>query len=47
MLLIETYWSVFFELFDRFLDLRTTPARWADTLAGIQTWVGRRASSRL
>ena len=44
MLLIETYWSVFFELFDRFLDLRTTPARWADTLAGIQTWVGRRAT---
>ncbi len=44
VLLIETYWNVFFELYDRFLDIRTTPARWADTLADIQTWVGRRAT---
>lgn len=43
MLQIEAYWSLFFELFDRFLDLRTTPSRWAETVKAVQNWVKKRA----
>ena len=43
MLQIERYWALFFELFDRFLDLRTAPAQWARTVDAVQAWVTRRA----
>lgn len=43
MLQIESYWTLFFELFDRFLDLRTSPPQWAQTVDAIQTWITRRS----
>jgi len=45
MLLIETYWSLFFELFDRFLDARTEPRRWAETVGSMREWAKRRAGA--
>ncbi len=43
MLQIETFWSAFFELFDRFLELRTHAPQWEDTLGRIRVWVKERA----
>ena len=43
MLHIESYWSVFFELFDRFLELRSNPTQWAGELDQMQQWAGHKA----
>jgi len=39
MMMIEFFWSAWLTLFDRFLDLRTDPTQWRQTLAKIHTWI--------
>ncbi len=41
MLFVETFWTAWLALFDRFLDLRTDPARWPDTLEAMRQWIAR------
>ncbi len=44
MLFIETFWSAWLALYDRFLDLRADPKRWPATLAALREWVGQLSS---
>jgi len=39
MLFIETFWSAWLSLYDRFLDLRTDPKQWAKTLDAMRQWI--------
>jgi len=39
MLFIETFWSAWFMLYDRFLDLRTDPKQWPKTLEAMKQWI--------
>jgi hypothetical protein len=39
MLFIETFWSVWLTLYDRFLDLRADPKQWPKTLGAMRTWI--------
>lgn len=39
MLFIETFWSAWLSLYDRFLDVRADPQLWPKTLDAIHTWV--------
>lgn len=39
MLMIETFWSAWLHLFDRFIDLRTDPDQWNDTIDSIRRWI--------
>ncbi|NLL82832.1 MAG: recombination-associated protein RdgC [Lentisphaerae bacterium] len=43
MIHIENYWSICFELYDRFLDLRVDTEAWAAVTNEIHEWVTRRA----
>jgi hypothetical protein len=40
MLFIETFWSAWLALYDRFLDLRTDPRLWPETLDAMRGWIG-------
>jgi len=44
MLHIETYRETFFDLYDRFLELRADSAQWATTVDAMQKWVAQRAA---
>lgn len=39
MLFVETFWSAWLSLYDRFLDLRTDPDQWPKTLAAMRQWI--------
>ena len=39
MLFIETFWSAWLALFDRFLEVRTDSQRWPQTLDAMRGWV--------
>ncbi len=39
MLFIETFWSAWLFLFDRFLDLRSDPNQWPKTMSAIRQWI--------
>jgi len=39
MLFIETFWSAWLSLYDRFLDLRTDPKQWPKTLEAMRQWI--------
>lgn len=39
MLFIETFWTAWLSLYDRFLDLRTDPKQWPKTLEAMRKWV--------
>jgi hypothetical protein len=39
MLFIETFWSAWLALYDRFLDLRVDSKKWPDTLAAMRAWI--------
>ena len=39
MLFIETFWTAWLSLYDRFLDLRTDPKLWAKTLDAMRQWI--------
>ncbi len=41
MLFIETFWTTWLALFDRFLDLRTDPKQWPETLSAMRQWIAR------
>ncbi|HRR34462.1 MAG TPA: recombination-associated protein RdgC [Kiritimatiellia bacterium] len=41
MLMIETFWSAWLALFDRFLDLRTDAQAWPKTLDAMRQWIAR------
>jgi hypothetical protein len=41
MLMIETFWSAWLALFDRFLELRTDAQAWPKTLNAIRQWIAR------
>jgi hypothetical protein len=45
MLFIETFWSAWLALYDRFLDLRTDRKRWPGTLDAMRGWIDRFSSS--
>jgi len=39
MLFIETFWSAWLSLYDRFLELRTDSKRWPQTLDAMKQWI--------
>jgi hypothetical protein len=39
MLFIETFWTAWLSLYDRFLDLRTDPKQWQKTLEAMRQWI--------
>ena len=39
MLFLETFWTAWLSLFDRFLDLRTDPKQWPKTLEAMRQWI--------
>ena len=39
MLFIETFWTAWLSLYDRFLDLRTDPQQWPKTLEAMRQWI--------
>ncbi|MEI7898852.1 MAG: recombination-associated protein RdgC [bacterium] len=39
MLLIETFWSAWLTLYDRFLDIRIDPRQWPKTLDAMRQWI--------
>ncbi len=39
MLFVETFWSAWLALYDRFLDVRTDPTRWPQTLDTMRKWI--------
>ena len=39
MLFIETFWGAWLALYDRFLDLRTDPKQWPNTLDAMRQWI--------
>ena len=39
MMQIETFCDTWFTLYDRFLDMRTDPKAWPQTLAAMQEWI--------
>jgi hypothetical protein len=39
MLCIETFWSAWLALYDRFLDLRTDPRQWPKALDAMHAWI--------
>ena len=41
MLMIETFWSAWLALFDRFLELRTDAQAWPKTLNAMRQWIAR------
>ena len=41
MLFIETFWSAWLSLFDRFLDVRTDAHAWPKTLDAMRQWIAR------
>ncbi len=41
MRMIETFWSAWLALFDRFLDLRTDAQAWPKTLDAMRQWIAR------
>ena len=41
MLMIETFWSAWLALYDRFLDLRTDTQAWPKTLDAMRQWIAR------
>jgi len=41
MLFIETFWTAWLSLYDRFLDLRTDPKQWPKTLDAMRQWIAR------
>jgi len=40
MLFVETFWSAWLTLYDRFLDLRSDPKQWPKTLDAMRQWIG-------
>jgi len=41
MLFIETFWTAWLSLYDRFLDLRTDASLWPKTLDAMKHWIAR------
>lgn len=39
---IETYWKLWYALYDKFIKLRTDPTNWRKTLKGMGDWIRRR-----
>ena len=45
MLAIETFWSAWLSLYDRFLDLRIDPQQWPKTLNAMKQWIAHLGAS--
>lgn len=45
MLFVETFWTAWLSLYDRFLELRTDAQRWPQTLAAMRQWIAQLSSA--